>query len=121
MPLGAGFAKNLQAAQIDGRPRPRLLRSLLWLVGVIFGYRTIDWLSSLLLLVTAAEQNPPLLPGQRANIQSEHYCGRARREGHGEFTAAMPIRSAATVHGIKGHLPLLLQSFSVSTTASHRT
>ena len=46
MPLGAGFAKILLAAQINRRSRPRLLRSLLWPVGVIFGYRTVVWLSS---------------------------------------------------------------------------
>ena len=74
MPLGAEFAKILQAARIDGRARPRLV-TLLWLVGVIFGYQTIVWLSSFLLLVRATEQSSGLLPGQRASTQSEHYWG----------------------------------------------
>ena len=121
MPLGAGFAKILLAAHFDGSPRPRLLRSLLWPVGVIFGYWTVIWLSSLLLFVRAAEPNPPVLSGQRASIQSEHYWGRVCRKRHGELTGALPLRSAGTVHGVKGPLPLLLQSFSGSKTAGHRT
>ena len=121
MPLGAGFAKILLAAQFDGSPRPRLLRSLLWPVGVIFGYWTVIWLSFLLLFVRAAEPNPPVLSGQRASIQSEHYWGRVCRMRHGELTGALPLRSAGTVHGVKGPLPLLLQSFSGSKTAGHRT
>ena len=121
MPLGAGFAKILLAAQFDGSPRPRLLRSLLWPVGVIFDYWTVIWLSSLLLFVRAAEPNPPVLSGQRASIQSEHYWGRVCRKRHGELTGALPLRSAGTVHGVKGPLPLLLQSFSGSKTAVHRT
>ena len=102
MPLGAGFAKILLAAQFDGSPRPRLLRSLLWPVGVIFGCWTVIWLSSLLLFVRAAEPNPPVLSGQRASIQSEHYWGRVCRKRHGELTGALPLRSAGTVHGVKG-------------------
>ena len=55
VPPGAGLAKILHVAQIDGRPMPRLLRSLLWLGWSDFGYRTVVWLSSLLLLVRATE------------------------------------------------------------------
>ena len=102
MPLGAGFVKILLAAQFDGSPRPR---SLLWPVGVIFGYWAVIWLSSLLLFVRAAEPNPPVLSGQRASIQSEHYWGRVCRKRHGELTGALPLRSARTVHGVKGQGP----------------
>ena len=121
MPPGAGFAKILQASQIDGHPRPRLVRTLLWPVGVMFGYQTVVWLSSLLLLVRATEQNHALPPGQRASIQSEHWWVCVCRMRRGEFTGAMPLPSAATVHGKKGPLPYLLQSFSGSQTAGHRT
>ena len=63
-----------------------------------------------LLLVRATEQNPPLLPGQCDSIQSE---------ANSQEQCTPP--SAATVHGIKGPLPLLLQSFSGSKTAGDRT
>ena len=53
--------------------------------------------------------------------QSEHYWGHVCPKRHGEFTGAMPLPSPVTVHGIKGPLPLLLQSFSGSKTAGHRT
>ena len=55
VPPGAGLAEILHVTQIDGRPMPRLLRSLLWLGWIDFGYRTVVWLSSLLLLVRATE------------------------------------------------------------------
>ena len=94
-PLAASRAKVVRA------------RLLLWPVGVA-------WLSSLLLLVRATEQNPLMLPGQCASIQSEHMdWGCVCRSRHGEFTEAMPLASAATVRGKKGPLPFLLQSFLV--------
>ena len=108
MPLGAEFAKILQVARIDGHPRPRLVRTLLWLVGVIFGYQTVVWLSSLLLLVRATEQSSGLLPGQRASVQSEHYWGCVCRLRWAGFTGVTPLPLATTVQGIKGPLPFLL-------------
>ena len=80
MPLGAEFAKILQAVRIDGHPRPRLVRTLLWLVGVIFGYQTVVWLSSLLLLVRATEQKfrPACWPAYQCEVSDRPFCAGIR-------------------------------------------